>query len=251
MKPEDRVGTIINGNVKVLRLVEKNKSSSWKVEVECLHCGSNFIAYIHSLISGKTKSCGCIGKNCKGKKHIPAEESIGKTYGELLVLAIVEKGKWGNTKILVECQHCIEKTKFITYLKAVRYGSIASCGCMKRERLAELNSERCGPNNPMWMGGLSFAPYCEKFNDKLKERIRDEYGRQCFLCGKSEEENGRRLSIHHTDYDKQQGCSGKGLALVPLCNSCHSKTNSRREYWTDLFNTALKAIYEVPEDATQ
>lgn len=251
MRPEERVGTIVNGSVKILRLIKKDKYSNWSAEAECQRCGRVFIAQLRDIVYGRTQSCGCTRKNNVHKKHVPAKESIGKIYGEILVIEIAGKDKHGKTTILAECQHCSNKTRFITRLADVRFGRTASCGCVREEKTREETLSRCGPNNPSWMGGLSFAPYCEKFNNKLKERIRDEYGRQCFLCGKTEEENGKRLSIHHTDYDKQQGCSGKGLALVPLCQSCHAKTNSRREYWIDLFNTALKAIYEVPEDATQ
>jgi hypothetical protein len=253
MRPEDRVGTIINGNAKVLRLIGKDKHHNWKVEAECQHCGNIFIVNLRHLMTGETKSCGCIGPGrpigAKGEKSI---ESIGKIYGEVKVINLLGVNKKvGSMMVTGECQHCEDKTLFIVQLNHLKEGSTKSCGCLNRERLSTLSAERCGPNSPAWMGGLSFAPYCEKFNNKLKERIRDEYGRRCFLCNMDEEENGQRLSIHHTDYDKEQGCSGKGLALVPLCQSCHAKTNSNREYWTNLFNTALKAIYEVATNAEE
>ena len=79
-----------------------------------------------------------------------------------------------------------------------------------------------GENNPNWNGGVSFEPYCPKFNFALKEKIRDTYNRKCYFCGKTEEENGRRLDIHHIDDDKQQGCAGKVWFLIPLCISCHT-----------------------------
>ena len=74
-----------------------------------------------------------------------------------------------------------------------------------------------------WEGGISYEPYCPRFNFRLKEKIREKYGRACFLCGKTETENGKRLDVHHVDGDKMQGCSGKELLLVPLCVSCHAK----------------------------
>ena len=79
-----------------------------------------------------------------------------------------------------------------------------------------------GVNNPNWQGGKSFEPYCPKFNFSLKEKIRETYNRRCYFCGKTEEENGRRLDIHHIDDDKQQGCNGKLWFLIPLCISCHT-----------------------------
>lgn len=99
-----------------------------------------------------------------------------------------------------------------------------------------------GENNPNWMGGASFEPYCHKFNESIKESVRDEFDRRCFLCG--EPENGRRLSVHHVDYNKGQGC-GHQWALIPLCSSCHSKTNFNRWYWFALLNNYWLDKYNI------
>jgi len=85
---------------------------------------------------------------------------------------------------------------------------------------------------PAWKGGTSFYPYCPKFNEVLKEQIRNKYNRKCYTCGKNEVDNylsnGRtiKLSVHHIDRDKEQGCNGKKWALVPMCVSCHAKVHS-------------------------
>lgn len=88
-----------------------------------------------------------------------------------------------------------------------------------------------GPKNPNWNGGISFDPYCTKFNNVLKEEIRDKFGRICFICSKTEEENGRKLDVHHVDYNKNQGCNGIRWLLAPLCMSCNGKANFNRSYW--------------------
>jgi hypothetical protein len=88
-----------------------------------------------------------------------------------------------------------------------------------------------GEKNPNWRGGTSFAPYCSKFNEELKENVRDAFGRKCAVCGKHEEVNGTRLPIHHVNFDKMSGCYGRSWNLVPLCPSCHSKTNYKRYHW--------------------
>ena len=36
-----------------------------------------------------------------------------------------------------------------------------------------------------------------------------------------------RLSVHHIDEDKEQGCNGKEWKLVPLCMKCHSKAHKK------------------------
>lgn len=85
-----------------------------------------------------------------------------------------------------------------------------------------------GSKNHEWKGGISFEPYCDKFTDELKESVRNDFNRMCFVCGSSE--NGKKLSVHHCDYNKGQGC-GQRWSLVPLCTSCHAKTNKNRWYW--------------------
>ena len=69
-------------------------------------------------------------------------------------------------------------------------------------------------------------------------KIRNNYNNICFLCGKTKEENGKNMSIHHTNYDKNCLC-GNNCEFVPLCISCHAKTNYNRNYWEDLIMNYL------------
>lgn len=104
------------------------------------------------------------------------------------------------------------------------------------ETRLKMNKARSGKNHYNWKGGISFEPYCMKFNDKIKEEIRNGYGRLCLLCGKDEEENGMKLDVHHVDYNKQQGCDGQEWCLVPLCKSCHTKTSMNRKTYGKILN---------------
>ena len=101
-------------------------------------------------------------------------------------------------------------------------------------------------NSPNWKGGISFEPYCPKFNESFKESVRDKFGRVCLLCNKSEEENGRKLDVHHVDYNKECLCNEIECEFVPLCISCHSKTsNGDREYYEKLL---LEKLSKDPFD---
>ena len=95
-----------------------------------------------------------------------------------------------------------------------------------------------GDKSHNWKGGISFEPYCPKFNNTFKESIREKFGRVCFLCGAPE--NGRKLDVHHVNYDKSCLCSEIECEFVPLCRSCHSKTsNGDRDYWE---NTIIERL---------
>jgi transposase len=86
-----------------------------------------------------------------------------------------------------------------------------------------------GDKHPNWKGGISYLPYCKKFGP-MREQVREAFGRKCFLCGFSE--NGRKLDVHHCDFNKNQGCAGsRGWKLVPLCKHCHAKTTNHRFFY--------------------
>lgn len=102
---------------------------------------------------------------------------------------------------------------------------------LNAHNIDRINAHPCGPNSSAWRGGVSFEPYCPKFNEKRKEKVRDNFNRRCAICGCPE--NGKKLSVHHIDYNKMQGCT-HGWNLVPLCPNCHSKTNSNRWFWFNL-----------------
>ena len=106
----------------------------------------------------------------------------------------------------------------------------------------ETKTKVSGKNNPSWKGGVSFGKYCPKFNEQFKESIREKFGRQCFICGAEEKENGRKLDVHHVDYNKMQGCDDHEWRLVPLCRSCHMKTNNNREYYEMMIIEKLEEL---------
>lgn len=97
-----------------------------------------------------------------------------------------------------------------------------------------LKGKRTGELSHAWKGGISFEPYCPKFNEAFKESVREKFNRVCFLCDMPEVENGQRLSIHHVNYDKTCLCNDIECEFVPLCVSCHTKTNHNRDYWEEL-----------------
>lgn len=155
---------------------------------------------------------------------------------------------YGNIKLpqlndrewLYNQYHVLNKNSYVI-AKSIGCHPLTVLNALRRKKIrvktiAEITS---GENNPNWKNGVGFEPYCHKFNEALKEEIRDTFGRVCFLCPKTEEENGIKLSVHHVDYNKQQGCNGVRWLLVPLCRSCNSKVNFNRDYWQDLIIAKL------------
>lgn len=95
-----------------------------------------------------------------------------------------------------------------------------------------------GDLNNNWKGGLSNEPYPFEFNKELKELIHYRDG-QCQRCGCPEVENGRKLDIHHIDYNKQNLNPDN---LISLCRSCNLIVNFNREKWEIYFNKKIKKV---------
>lgn len=93
-----------------------------------------------------------------------------------------------------------------------------------------------------WKGGVAYGPYCPKFNREFKERVRNFFGRICVECGAPE--TGRGLCVHHVNFRKDACCAEDAIPLfVPLCPSCHSKTNFNREYWDARYTALINERY--------
>jgi len=92
---------------------------------------------------------------------------------------------------------------------------------------------RSGENNYGWKGGKSNNPYPQEWNETLRDSIRCRDSYICQECGIHEDENNRKLDVHHIDYNKDNLNPDN---LISLCRECHMKTNHNRDYWIEYFN---------------
>ncbi len=99
-----------------------------------------------------------------------------------------------------------------------------------------------GKNHWNWNGGTSFEPYSLEFEKILAPYIRERDDYACQVCG--EQEDGKTLSVHHIDYNKENNSESN---LVTLCTSCHGHTsvvNDLRTEWTEMFQEIIQEKYE-------
>jgi len=109
------------------------------------------------------------------------------------------------------------------------------------ETRKKLGDSHRGEKCYLWKGGISFEPYCPKFNNEFKERVRAFFDYTCPECGTSQ--NGKKLCVHHINFNKKTCCDGTIPMFVPLCDSCHGKTQSRRDYWKQHFIEMINSYY--------
>lgn len=143
---------------------------------------------------------------------------------------------WKGVKIIKICEQCGKEYEIKPSVeKRSRF-------CSRKCVNIWLSENSRDDNNASWKGGISFEPYCPKFNKPFKESVREKFGRVCFLCPTTEEENGEKLSVHHVNYNKDCLCDDSVCEFVPLCNKCHSKTNHNRDYWENMIMQKLTAL---------
>lgn len=106
---------------------------------------------------------------------------------------------------------------------------------------ASLRGKYSGELSSAWKGGISFEPYCVKFNDEFKERVRSFFGHICVECGSPQ--NGRKLDVHHVNFNKNSCCDHSLPLFVTLCRHCHAKTQYDRVYWEQHFTEIINRDY--------
>lgn len=187
---------------------------------------------------------GKIKRICElcGKEFYVKPSEIKKGGGGFCSLSCARKGEknpnWKGGKITRICETCGKEFEVIPCEIKNGFGKFCSHKCHGKW----LSKHKIGENNSAWKGGISFEPYCPKFNFAFKEYIRNKFGRIYFLCRKTETENGRRLSVHHVNYNKDCGCGDDDTTcqFVPLCISCNSKVNGNRNEWEKKIKTKMR-----------
>lgn len=78
-----------------------------------------------------------------------------------------------------------------------------------------------GPNNGRWRGGraLSYGPGWKEIRAFVRAR-----DKVCRACGRTPEENGRALDVHHLDPHRFSGDNSPDN-LIALCRSCHMRAD--------------------------
>jgi len=89
-----------------------------------------------------------------------------------------------------------------------------------KRKMRENHADFSLDKHPRWKGGASFEPYGIEFNGKLKQQIRDRDNHICQECGLPERLIGKKLDVHHIDFDKYNNDASN---LISLCKSCHTE----------------------------
>ncbi len=170
------------------------------------------ISEIRKFFVGKQACNFKHGKYCKNRKHYCKD--CGKKV----------------TKEAKRCLACEMKYKWDAGI--INWTGKKRPNQSKRMAINNPMKGKTGNKHPNWIENkIRFYPlgWTKTFKEQI--RYRDHY--KCQICGCPEIENGRRLDVYHIDYDKENLDVNN---LISLCHSCHMKTNTNRDYWTNYFN---------------
>jgi hypothetical protein len=214
--------------------------------------------------TGKKRSPEAIAKTAgfnRGKKH--SEETkrkmsaaaMGKPKSELHRLHMSESNL-GKPHHTVESKRKISEALKLRVRKPHTKETILK---MKVSHGRGINNARFGYSHTyesrlkivegnvggFWYGNVRYygkQQYCERFNDSLRERVRAFFNYKCGKCGM--EQNGRKLDVHHINYNKHMCCDNSPRLFVPMCNSCHAEIGKRNPYWIEYFTTMITEKYD-------
>jgi len=142
----DITGQVYNG-LSVIRLIGKNKHGQTLWEVRC-YCGTLFSVVKCSLVSGNTKSCGCLRKSRPNPRF---KDLTGMRFGRLIVIARAPGLKRKNALWLCECDCGMQ---IIANGADLRVGDTKSCGCLQKDWVLKKNTKH----------GLSHTPEASILN---------------------------------------------------------------------------------------
>lgn len=211
----------------------------------CPQCGKEFTCVQSDIDHGRgkycSKSCQSDARKLRIKKQCP---TCGKEF--LTIPAVLRKGQGkycsrycaimaNRTQVVKICLVCGKTFTARGTQLAIGGGRYCSNECV--------GIAHRGENCPAWKGGISFEPYCPKFNNEFKERVRAFFGYQCVECGYAWHEGEPRLAVHHVTFNKETCCDSSVPLFVPLCKSCHMKTGYRRDFWQQHFTDMINQYY--------
>lgn len=157
--PGDKIGPY---EVVLIERLYKQKDR-WYASFQCPYCTESFIASIHDVQSGSSRSCGCLDNSTKEWSNGSTKWKDGDYIGPYkikLIHRLNDKDKNGKSLGLFECPYCdinsnCKKT-FTVPIERVSNGITSSCGCKKISRGEEKLIKILNDNNIQYYYQYSF-----------------------------------------------------------------------------------------------
>ena len=123
------------GKLTVIGPTEKRKGTSVVWRCKC-DCGKETLVAAGSLVSGNTKSCGCLRFEARGKLReialFASKDIAGQRFGKLVAIEPTKERKYGY--VMWRCRCDCGNEKYVAAGNLVS-GGVKSCGCGHKKNL--------------------------------------------------------------------------------------------------------------------
>lgn len=198
---------------------DENGHTMWSCQCDC---GTKIVTYTTSLLSGRSKSCGCWHREYCGQQAArmftkPIEP--GTRFARLTVLDIARRG--GATGLSYRCR-CDCGKEVVVQGGHLQSGHTLSCSCYSHEMAGKR----------MITHGLSGKPGFSAYRHAIRREVDSEWTPQmsvallelqpaCVVCGDTE-----TLAVDHVlPVSKGHGLRPGNAAV--LCRSCNSHKHDK------------------------
>ena len=233
------------GKLVVVKQVEhpRGRHARWLCHCDC---GTERVINGGSLRRGDSQSCGCLQRE---REH--AKEMEGQKFGRLVVIRRDGSNKWGLATWLCECQ-CGKKT--VVTGRGLRSGNTKSCGCLRKERVGEIN--RLIPKRILPVGEAAFNALIGRMKYTAKKRgylwdLTDDQVKQltsqpCYYCGiepfQQEAIRRRNGTYVYNGLDRVENHKGYTPEnVIPCCGICNAAKSDRN---LEQFEMWIRNIYK-------
>ena len=220
------------GRWKVIETIPNYKNNKTYCLCVC-DCGTKKYIARHSLLSGKSQSCGCLAREETSERC--RKDYVGCVFGELTVIEMLYRYK--NEKTYCRCL-CSCGKEHITSASSLTVGSSRSCGCRSGE--FSWNTRGRTDLTGMVFGRLTVVEMLYGYNDGTQTycKCACECGNETIVCvsnllaGRTIscgcfEEEARYGRIHHKDISGQRfghltvvdkaNCKGTNGGIIWKC----------------------------------
>ena len=210
------------GKLTVIKPTEQRQNQCVVWECKC-DCGNITYVKSNSLLSGNTKSCGCLHKELLHELMVP--DLIGQKFHHLTVVEKGEIDKHGKQLWKCKCDCGNPKDIFLT-TTTLKSGNTQSCGCQKSKgenRIIELLTEYNIPFTQQKTFQDCIFPDTKglaRFDFYVNDTYLIEYdGIQHFAASKYEKSWNTQEKVEHTqshDTIKNQWCKKHKIPLIRI-----------------------------------
>lgn len=215
---------IINNKFTRLTVLSVHDSKTHVYNCVC-SCGNSVKVSKKSLMSGNTKSCGCIYREYLNSQF---HDLTGLKYGRLTVVSLNRR----ENKIVFWNCICDCGNEKIIRSGSIKNGHSKSCGCLTTENRIKAKTTHGLSNTVEYCRYKTRKRRAKMFNitEEQLQGLYDHSNNLCYICGK--EESNERYKLLNIDHDH---ISGKIRGL--LCRACNSGLGQFKDN-KDLLNKA-------------